>query len=309
MTEVRLKTAAVTSLFKYYPLPEALRVIAEAGCDGVELWGGFPHAFVEDFYDGQRLDAGLLASCRQLVADAGLAPVAYLPEQCFYPVNYLVDTAPPFDGARLRARSVAYFERAIEVAAELEFPLLVVTTPFWGWHKSNGGFAFRGDKAIGQVSDVLGGLARAAERRGVVLVLEPLTRLETTSVETLDDLVAVLDAVASPALAAMLDMGHVNVTARLLGRDPASYFAEHVERLGGRLRHLHVNDNKGDSDAHLLPGEGNFDFTAACRALKKAGYQGYLSAEIMMFGPNPVPPMPAELLSRTFEQVRKVWNA
>jgi hypothetical protein len=29
-----MKRACITSLFKYYPLPEALRIIADAGCPG-----------------------------------------------------------------------------------------------------------------------------------------------------------------------------------------------------------------------------------------------------------------------------------
>ena len=45
---------SVTSLMKFYPLPEALAVIAEAGYQGVELWGGLPHAYTDDFY----LDGG-----------------------------------------------------------------------------------------------------------------------------------------------------------------------------------------------------------------------------------------------------------
>ena len=118
-------------------------------------------------------------------------------------------------------------------------------------------------------------------------MLEPLTFLETTAVETLDDLAAVLDGVGSNALVAMLDTGHINVTARSLGRDPIEYLQAHIDRLGPRLQHLHLDDNHGDLDAHLLPGEGNFDFAAAYAALQRAGYAGWLSAELMMFGANP----------------------
>ena len=294
-----MKLAAVTALLKYYPLPAALRTIADAGYQGVELWGGLPHAYTDDFYDGGRLDQACIARARAVLRDYGLEPVAFLPEQCFYPVHYLVTDAPPFEGARLRARSIAYFERAIEVVAALRFPKMVVTTPFWGWQEEGGTWRHAAKTDLAPVVEVLGGLARHAERRDVTLVLEPLTFLETTAVETLDELVAVLDGVASPALAAMLDTGHVNVTARALGDDPTACFAAHVERLSARLQHLHIDDNRGDLDTHLVPGEGTFDFAAAYRTLAQAGYEGFLSAELMMFGANPVPPRPAELLART----------
>ena len=51
-----MRLCSVTSLMKFYPLPEALAVIAEAGYQGVELWGGLPHAYTDDFYEGGKLD-------------------------------------------------------------------------------------------------------------------------------------------------------------------------------------------------------------------------------------------------------------
>lgn len=303
-----MKLSAVTSLFKYYPLPEALRVIAAAGYQGVELWGGFPHGFVDDFFDGQVLDRKVVAACRDLLSTSCLEPVAFLPEQCFYPVNLLIDDAPPFDAERLRARSYAYFERAIAVTAALEIPKMLVTTPFWGWYRQPDGWYHRHDKPLDRVIETFAGLARTAERNGVTLVLEPLTHLETTAVETLDDLLAVLDGVASPALAAMVDTGHVHVTAHRLGLDSDAYFREHVERLGARLQHVHVDDNRGDVDAHLVPGEGTFDFQRGYGALREHGYDGYLSAELMMFGANPVPPEPASLLHRTRAHASALWE-
>lgn len=307
-----MKMASVTSLLKYYPLPAALQTIADAGYEGVELWGGFPHAWSEDFYDGDTLDKAAIERCRQLIRDSGLELVSYLPEQCFYPVNFLVDDAPPFDASRLAERSLRYFERAIDVAAALGSPHMALTTPFWGWERQDGAkdgaFVHTRIKRLDRVISAFRRLATQAERVGVVLIVEPLTHLETTAVETLDDSIQMLEGVGSDHLAMMLDTGHANVTARQLGEDPAAYFRHNVERLGDRLRHVHLSDNFGDLDAHLLPGEGNFDFADAYAALKDSGYGGYLSAELLMFGANPVPPAPAELLARTRAHTLGLWN-
>ncbi len=302
------RLCSVTSLMKFYPLPEALRVIADAGYQGVELWGGLPHGYTDDFHVDGRLDQATVDRCRRLLDASGLEVVSFLPEQCFYPVNFLIDEAPPFDGAKLRERSLAYFERAIDLTAALGIPRMLVTTPFWGWARSGARFEPNAGKALPRVVESFGRLTRRAEQRGIILVLEPLTFLETTAVETLEDLAAVLDGVGSPALVAMLDTGHINVTARALGSEPIAYLQAHVDRLGPRLQHLHIDDNNGDLDAHLLPGEGNFDFTAAYAALRRAGYAGWLSAELMMFGANPVPPTPLELLRRTREHTLRAWG-
>ena len=301
-----MRLCSVTSILKYYPLPEALSVIADAGYEGVELWGGLPHAFTDDFYADGALDRTLVASCRSIVAKSGLTPVCFLPEQCIYPVNFLVDAAPPFDAAKLRERSLRYFERAIDLTAELGFHRMLVTTPFWGWTQEGGAWR-HGDKALPRVIDAFGRLVRRAELRGVTLVLEPLSFLETTAVETLDDVLSVVNGVASDALVVMLDTGHVNVTAHALGLDPKAYWAEHVEKLGLRLQHLHLDDNLGDLDSHLVPGDGNFDFKSAFANLKRSGYAGWLSAEIGIFGANPIPPAPKDILRRTHDTVSRLW--
>ena len=183
-----MRLCSVTSLMKFYPLPEALAVIAEAGYQGVELWGGLPHAYTDDFYEGGKLDQATVDRCRKLLDASGLEPVSFLPEQCFYPVNFLIDEAPPFDGAKLRERSLAYFERAIDLTAALGIARMLVTTPFWGWARHGERFRYGAGKALPRVVESFGRLTRRAEQRGVTLVLEPLTFLETTAVETLDDL-------------------------------------------------------------------------------------------------------------------------
>lgn len=303
-----MKLAAVTSLLKYYPLPEALRLIAEAGYEGVELWGGLPHGYIEDFFNGAKINDGTIKRCKNLLSESGLAPVAFLPEQCFYPVNYLITESPPFDGQQLALRSKQYFSKAINVASTLEIPKLIVTTPFWGWQVNGERFVHSRSKPLEFVIDILGKLAQEAQCNGITLVLEPLTHLETTAVETLDDLLSVLNSVNSPHLAAMIDTGHINVTANALGKESTRYFYEHVSSLGTRLQHLHVDDNYGDQDAHLLPGEGNFNFEEAFRALKEYGYDGYLSVELMMFGKNPVPPTPFTLLLSARDHILDAWN-
>lgn len=295
-----MRYACVTSLFKFYPLPEALRVIAESGYTGVELWGGLPHAWTEDFFVDGRPDSALLAAGRRLIEASGLTPVQFLPEQCFYPVNFLISDAPPFDAARLRERSLAYFERALVVAAELGFPRMAVTTPFWGWHRDDEGrWRHQGKQDLAPVIDGFGRVAAAARRLGLDLALEPLAYLETTGVETLTELTSVIEGVGADNLKVMLDTGHVHVTARSLGLDSAAYWRTHISKLGSRLVHIHLSDNHGDLDAHLLPGEGGFNFKDGLGALTEADYNGWLSAELLMFGANPVPPAPRALLERT----------
>jgi len=304
-----MKLAAVTSLFKYYPLPEALRVIAASGYEGVELWGGLPHAYVDDFYINGALDDKTVSACRTLMSESGLNPVQFLPEQCFYPVNFVIGDAPPFDGARLRARAIDYFERSINLASALGFQRMCMTTPFWGWTESDGHWSHTPKHNMPRIIETIGHLTRHAETQGVEIVLEPLSFLETTGVETLPEVLTLLDGVASSSLKIMLDTGHIHVTATALGKSSDAYLDEHIDALGKNLVHIHLSDNFGDLDAHLIPGKGSFNFSHAIASLKASGYDGYLSAEIMMFGANPVPPAPGELLVATRQYMESLVDA
>ena len=56
--------------------------------------------------------------------------------------------------------------------------------------------------------------------------------------------------------------------------------AETVHSLQGIPLHIHMDDNRGDGDAHLIPGEGDIAFGPFAQALREIGYQGYVSAEL-----------------------------
>jgi sugar phosphate isomerase/epimerase len=44
--------------------------------------------------------------------------------------------------------------------------------------------------------------------------------------------------------------------------------------------HIHLDDNRGDFDSHLVPGRGSIDFAALFRALSESGYDGFASVEL-----------------------------
>jgi sugar phosphate isomerase/epimerase len=89
--------------------------------------------------------------------------------------------------------------------------------------------------------------------------------------------------IGDPALGILLDTGHLHVN----GED----LVEGVEKLGPLLGHVDLDDNDGSADAHLAPGAGTIDFSAFPTALKRAGYDGYVAAELGMqyvLDPEPV---------------------
>ena len=55
-----------------------------------------------------------------------------------------------------------------------------------------------------------------------------------------------------------------------------------VQLLGDELRVLHVHDNRGDGDLHLLPYFGEINWQDFADALKETGFDGVFSYESLL---------------------------
>lgn len=55
---------------------------------------------------------------------------------------------------------------------------------------------------------------------------------------------------------------------------------EYLDIVGNRLVCTHIHDNNGDSDSHLIPFEGSFNFEKMCEKLASADYKGNLTLEM-----------------------------
>ncbi len=117
--------------------------------------------------------------------------------------------------------------------------------------------------------EVLKQLAPIAEQCHLRLCLENLRRCFCDA-ETLLDIIA---RVGSDSLGICLDTGHLNIT----DRDQERF----ILTAGDKLHALHIADNEGKEDQHMMPfGKGTVDFTVVTAALKKIGYNGLFNYEI-----------------------------
>ena len=84
-------------------------------------------------------------------------------------------------------------------------------------------------------------------------------------------LLALLEDLGAPNAGAVIDTGHRNLTG-----DPAAA----LRTVGRHLITLHLHDNRGEQDEHLLPGRGNIAWDEVNRALSDVGYDGVFMYEI-----------------------------
>ncbi|MBQ9263187.1 MAG: sugar phosphate isomerase/epimerase [Clostridia bacterium] len=121
-----------------------------------------------------------------------------------------------------------------------------------------------------------------ARQNGIGIALEndfeyfsaPKQRIYCASVYELIDL---CDAFDDPDhVGVCYDFGHANLT--------GGFHRQNLNAIGRRLKAIHVQDNHGQTDEHLLPFFGSIDWNDAMRGLAESGYNGDLTFEIQEFG-------------------------
>jgi protein FrlC len=132
------------------------------------------------------------------------------------------------------------------------------------------------DGARDELATLLSALLPKAQACGVRVAIEPEPGLAVgSSVE----MKALLDRTGSPALAVNLDVGHAFLT--------DADVCESIRLLGSAIAHTHFEGMAAGVHKHLLPGEGDLDLVAVCRALNEIGYRGYCTIDLFNIADDP----------------------
>jgi sugar phosphate isomerase/epimerase len=154
--------------------------------------------------------------------------------------------------------SVGALKHAVTIAAELEAQSLIV-------HPMGIEFPKEVDQGacLDQLLNAFAILVDYGQEHGVQIAVENID--EPYSTRILKELFARIQ-----DLTLCFDTGHANHW-----HTWDVYIPNYIERISA----LHIHDNHGQSDQHLIPGDGKIDFTAFFKTLKSQGYNGYLGLE------------------------------
>lgn len=119
-------------------------------------------------------------------------------------------------------------------------------------------------------------IARHCRDLGLILLLENM--LPHLMFGHTSDILFLLGAIRETNVGTCLDTGHAFLSGDL---------RTVIHKLSGHLRMLHVNDNLGDRDGHLPPGEGAIDWTSLIRQLRHWRFHGPLILELADSGESP----------------------
>lgn len=118
-------------------------------------------------------------------------------------------------------------------------------------------------------------LLERAEKYGVHILVENFNKMCVDGLYWIDnatDLLELIQCVDHPLFHAVWDAGHANL--QEMPQD------EELRLLGSHVRALHIQDNRGDTDSHLLPFLGTMSMDALMNGLRDIGYNGYFTFEV-----------------------------
>ncbi|MDC7244428.1 MAG: sugar phosphate isomerase/epimerase [Sphaerochaetaceae bacterium] len=247
-----MKYAQSSAVYYNYSLEYAIKDLAARGYDGIEIWGGRPHMYRKDLDD----HASML---KDLLDEKGMEVCNFIPAQFRYP-SLLCSLEE-----RVRKDSIGYIEDAMNNAVKMGCPSVSLCPGMLPW-----------DQDVKKGWDTLRRsfleLHEINQDKGLKLLIEPAHRFETNLILTIADALRMIEEMGVDDYGILLDTGHCHVN----GED----FTEVIPQCAHLPLHIHLDDNNGDMDAHLVPGEGTVDFESLNRALKKSGYTGFVSAEL-----------------------------
>lgn len=117
-------------------------------------------------------------------------------------------------------------------------------------------------------------LLELGDRYHVNILVENFNKMEIENIWWIDnalDLLAMVKYVDHPRFHAVWDAGHGNM--QEMSQDEA------LRILGKHVYALHIQDNLGDADSHLMPFYGSLNFDSLMHGLIDIGYDGYFTFE------------------------------
>ncbi|HZY87549.1 MAG TPA: sugar phosphate isomerase/epimerase family protein [Gemmataceae bacterium] len=172
--------------------------------------------------------------------------------------------------AAVRAATATYLVELARCCRDLGGDLLVFGSPAQRRVPPGATRAEAADHALDTFRRAAGGIADA----GVRMCLEPLSPPEADFLNTAAEGQELLDRIDHPNFTL-----HLDVKAMSTEDAPTP---EVIRRNAGRFAHFHANDPNRRG-----PGFGATDFVPIFRALRDAGYSGWVSVEVFDYSPDP----------------------
>jgi D-psicose/D-tagatose/L-ribulose 3-epimerase len=250
--------AICNEAFDKWDFRDACKTMRKAGYTGIEI---APFTLAED---PATVSPAKRAEYKQIIADEGLAFVG-LHWLMASPKGLHVTTPD----TAVRDRSWFHVRNLIGLCADLGPNGVMV---FGSPHQRTSTGGLTRQQATRNYVEGLVSVAPHAADRGVTILIEALPIGQSDVVQTVEEAVALVKEINSPAVRTMFDTHNAI--------DEIEPHAVLLDRYYDFIRHVHVNELDG---RHC--GQADYDFAPILEVLKRRNYAGWVSLEAFDFAP------------------------
>ncbi len=263
-----MKLAFSSNAYLNHSIESAIARIAGLGYRGIELMADVPHAW----------PAGLLEERKAAIRDSLAKHRLTISNINAFMMNAVADPRQPYwhpswiePDPHYRAIRREHTKRSLQLAHDIGAPH-ITTEPGGPLAK---GQSWRSGADV--FYEELMPCIEVAEKLEVPLLIEPEPGL---LIEKFDQYLEFVSRIDSPLVGLNFDIGH----AYCVGEDPQDW----VDKMQDHTVHYHFEDIAATRvHAHLVPGQGAIDFAATIAAIRKTGYDGWLTVELYPYIENP----------------------
>jgi D-psicose/D-tagatose/L-ribulose 3-epimerase len=174
-----------------------------------------------------------------------------------------LDKNPLSDDPLHRQAAIDYLKHCVDCSQALGSRQLAGPLHQTLGHFSGGATTDKERARAREVHHVAGDYAASHDVR---IVLEAINRFESYFANTMHDLAAYLDTVDHPAITGMYDTFHANIEER----EPVAAFTDNIRHIS----YVHISENDRG-----VPGRGHVPWAETFSAIKRSGYDGWLTIE------------------------------
>ncbi len=270
-----MKFGICNEIFQGWKIEDVFNYAAKLGYDAVEI---APFTLANSVTDLSQTDRKRLreAAGRAGIQIAGIHWVLVKPEGLY--INH--------PERHIRERTAKYFCDLVDFCGDLGGTRMVVGSPKQRNLMPNVSFEQGQDWTLETFRDAV---ARA-ENREITICFEPLGPSETNFINSAAEAIALIQQLPSPHFKIILDVKAMSSESKPI--------PQIIQESWPHFEHFHANDPnlKG-------PGFGATDFKPIAAALKKVGYQGFVSVEVFNFDEGP-----KTIAARSLAYLREVFH-
>jgi D-psicose/D-tagatose/L-ribulose 3-epimerase len=247
-------------IYRDFKFSDACQHMKRLGYEGIEI---APFTLAESPRQISRPDR---QEFRRIMAEEGLSFVG-LHWLMVSPEGLHVTTGD----VEQRARSWQHIYDLIDLCADLgQHGVMVFGSP--KQRSTVGRMTPREARAI--YTDELAKVAPHAQQQGVRILVEALPSNQSDVINTLQEAMAIVDEINSPAVQTMFDTHNA--------LDETEPHADLIKRYFRHIAHVHVNEMDGRE-----PGTGDYDFESLLKTLLELNFNGWVSLEAFDFSRDP----------------------